>query len=173
MNSTQRRLGVAAIALASTGMLTGCGQMNNPFTTELQYDAADGVGKTLGSLSAQNLLIVNDGKSKSGQMEGLVYNSGSEDATLTITVNGQNVDVKIPAGKSVRLDGKANGNGDAKTSAVNVSNIGDAKVGDQIAVTLKTPQGGSTEAEVPVLLDQEPYGTAEPEHASDKAASHH
>ena len=174
MNSTQRRLSVAAIALVSASALAGCGQTNNPFTTELQYDPADGVSKTLGDLTAQNLLIVNDGKAKTGKMEGLVYNKGSQDATLTVSLNGQNVDVKVPAGKSVRLDGKANGNGDGKASPVNISNLGDAKVGDQVNVTLKADKGGSTEAAVPVLLDQPPYGTAEPEHpeASEKSDSH-
>lgn len=145
-------------------MLAGCGQLSNDFTTDLQYDAADGVGKTVGTLDAENLLIVNDGKSKSGTMEGLVYNSGSKDQTLTISVNGQNVDVTVPAGKSVRLDGKANGNGDAKVSPVKLNNLGDAKVGDQVSVTLKTDGAGSTQADVPVLLNQAPYGDTEVEH---------
>ena len=169
MNSAQRRLGVAAITLVGASFMAGCGQLSNSYTTDLQYDAADGISKTLGDLTAQNLLIVNDGKSKSGQMEGLVFNRSNEDATLTISLNGQSSDVKVPAGKSVRLDGKANGNGDAKTSPVSISNLGDAKVGDQVQVTLKTAKGGTTEAAVPVLLDQPPYGDTEPEHTESES----
>ena len=48
---------LAAVTAGAT--LTGCGQLINPYTTELQYDAADGVSARVGDLQAADLLIVN------------------------------------------------------------------------------------------------------------------
>lgn len=169
VNSKRRSLAVAAAALTSAAALSGCGQVTNPWTTDLHYDAADGVSATVGDLQAENLLIVNDGKDSKGKVAGLVANSGDEDRTLTISAPGaSDVTVTVPAGKSVRLDGQSNGNDDAKVSPVSLSSIDGAKVGDQISVTLKTNPGGATKAEVPVLLDQPPYGSAKVEHAEDE-----
>lgn len=164
MTSKRRSAGVMLAAVTAGATLTGCGQLINPYTTELQYDPADGVSARVGDLQASDLLIVNDGEGSEGKLNGLVYNSGSSDSQLTITVNGTDTQVTIPAGTSVRLDGKKNGNGDKTVSPVTISSLGDAKVGDQIRATLKTSPGGSTQVSIPVLLDQYPYGDAKVEH---------
>lgn len=168
---------LAAVTAAAT--LTGCGQLSNPYTTELHYDAADGVSASLGDLEAADLLIVNDGKSSSGKLSGLVYNSGNNDSQLTISVGGSQQQVTIPAGKSVRLDGKTNGNDNATVPAVTLSSLDGAKVGDQVQATLKTNAGGSTQVDIPVLLDQPPYGDAKVSHpeadsgnSADKSSEH-
>lgn len=154
-------------AAAGAVSLTGCGQLINPYTTELHYDAADGVSAHVGDLSVQDALIINDGKGGEGKMSGLVYNSGSQDRQLTISVNGSDAQVTVPAGNSVRLDGKANGNGSKTVDAVSISSLGDAKVGNQIPVSFTTSPGGSSRVSVPVVLDQPPYGNAKEEHAED------
>lgn len=167
MNPQRRRAGVLLAAVTLGATLTGCGQVINPYTTELQYDAADGVSATVGDLKAVNLLIVNDDKTHKGALEGLVYNKANEDRQLTLSVAGTDTQVTVPAGQSVRLDGKANGNGSAKVSPVEVASIGDSKPGDQIDMTLKATPGGSTQVAVPVLLNQYPYGSASVKHAED------
>lgn len=164
MTSKRRSAGVMLAAVTAGATLTGCGQLINPYTTELQYDPADGVSARVGDLQASDLLIVNDGEGSEGKLSGLVYNAGSSDSQLTITVNGADTQVTIPANSSVRLDGKKNGNGDKTVSPVTISSLGDAKVGEQISATLKTSPGGSTQVAIPVLLDQYPYGDAKVEH---------
>ena len=154
MNPQRRRAGVLLAAVTLGATLTGCGQVINPYTTELQYDPADGVSATVGDLKAVNLLIVNDDKTHKGALEGLVYNKANEDRQLTLSVAGTDTQVTVPAGQSVRLDGKANGNGSAKVSPVEVASIGDSKPGDQIDMTLKATPGGSTQVAVPVVLDR-------------------
>lgn len=154
-------------AVTGAAALTGCGQLINPYTTELQYDAADGVSASVGDLKAVDLLVVTDEKGSSNEMSGLVHNSADADRQLTISVGGTDKKVTVPAGQSIRLDGKANGNSPATVDAVSLPSLGQAKAGDQIEVSLATSPGGSTTVAVPVLLDQPPYGTTKVEHAED------
>lgn len=162
------------MALASTAglaALTGCSSVINPYTTELQYDASDGVSSQLGQVQTQNLLIVKGASGKTGEMHGLVYNSGDQDRTLNLTVGGSTINVTVPAKRSVRLDGATNGNDDTTTKAVTLNSLAGAKAGDQIDVKLSTSGGGTpatSQVSVPVLLDQEPYGSAKASHAEDE-----
>lgn len=169
VTSTRRSAGVMLAAVTAAATLTGCGQLTNPYTTELYYDAADGVSANLGDLEATDMLVVSDEKGSSGKLSGLVYNSGSSDSQLTISIGGSQQQVTIPAGESVRLDGKSNGNDGATVPAVSVPSLDGAKVGEQLQATLKTNQGGSTQLAIPVLLDQPPYGSAKVEHAEGNA----
>ena len=100
-------------AVTGAAALTGCGQLINPYTTELQYDAADGVSASVGDLKAVDLLVVTDEKGSSNEMSGLVHNSADADRQLTISVGGTDKKVTVPAGQSIRLDGKANADYDA------------------------------------------------------------
>lgn len=163
MNS--RTAGIMVAGVAAATLLTGCGEVINPYTTELHYDAADGVSASVGSLKAVNLLVVNNDKSSAGSVGGMVYNSSQSDESLTLSANGESQTIQVPAQESVRLDGKVSGNDPAKVSPVKLASLGNAKPGDTINVTLKS-NGGSTQVQVPVLLNQSPYGTAAPSHAA-------
>jgi hypothetical protein len=85
MNRGQRgKLAMATAALA-IGLLsvTGCGYIN-PQQTAVHYAASDGTQANVGPLQLRNMMIVSAGENEPGRVLGAVYNSSSEDVTLTI-----------------------------------------------------------------------------------------
>ncbi|GAB3564717.1 hypothetical protein GCM10027405_21080 [Arthrobacter alkaliphilus] len=89
MNRVQRgKLAMAAAAI-SIGLLsvTGCGYIN-PQQTNEQYSPSDGVRDDLGPLQLRNMLIVSKDANKPGRVIGAVFNTSSNDATLTISGSG-------------------------------------------------------------------------------------
>ena len=85
MNRGQR--GKLAMATAALGIgllsVTGCGY-TNPQATAKQYSASDGTQANVGPLQLRNMMIVSGGEDQPGRVIGAVYNSSSEDVTLTI-----------------------------------------------------------------------------------------
>jgi len=85
MNRGQR--GKLAMATAALGIgllsVTGCGY-TNPQQTAKHYAASDGTQANVGPLQLRNMMIISDGEDKPGRVVGAVYNSSSEDVTLTI-----------------------------------------------------------------------------------------
>jgi hypothetical protein len=85
MNRGQR--GKLAMATAALGIgllsVTGCGY-TNPQATAKQYSASDGTQANVGPLQLRNMIIVSGGEDQPGRVIGAVYNSSSEDVTLTI-----------------------------------------------------------------------------------------
>ena len=96
MNRGQRgKLAMATAALA-IGLLsvTGCGYINPQQTTE-HYAASDGTQANVGPLQLRNMMIISGGEDKPGRVIGAVYNSSSEDVTLTI-VGAAGSQTRIP-----------------------------------------------------------------------------
>ena len=85
MNRGQR--GKLAMATAALGIgllsVTGCGY-TNPQQTAKHYAASDGTQANVGPLQLRNMMIISDGEDKPGRVVGAVYNTSSEDVTLTI-----------------------------------------------------------------------------------------
>ena len=85
MNRGQR--GKLAMATAALGIgllsVTGCGYINPQQTSE-QYAASDGTQADVGPLQLRNMMIISAGEDKPGRVIGAVYNTSSEDVTLTI-----------------------------------------------------------------------------------------
>ncbi|MEC5193226.1 MULTISPECIES: hypothetical protein [unclassified Arthrobacter] len=79
--------GKLAMATAALGLgllsVTGCGYIN-PQSTNAQYAASDGTQASVGPLQLRNMMIISAGEDKPGRVIGAVYNSSSEDVTLTI-----------------------------------------------------------------------------------------
>ena len=89
MNRGQR--GKLAMATAALGIgllsVTGCGYIN-PQPTGEQYAASDGTQANVGPLQLRNMMIISAGEDKPGRVIGAVYNTSSEDVTLTIAGAG-------------------------------------------------------------------------------------
>lgn len=137
----------------------------SPAQTTKSYDAADGTNKTIGSLQLQNLLIVTSAKGDKGKLQGVAVNNGQSPMKLIVTTGKSNTTVTIPAETAVRLDGKRSADSKATVSPVSVPSVA-ARPGSSQKVTFVTKATGATEVQVPVLLDQYPYGTASPDHGT-------
>lgn len=136
---------VAAAALA----LTGC-SATNPITTLGAYDASDGAGISVGTLHAQNLLVVTAGEGEPGVLSGALANRSSDDEDVTLTVSGgEPVELSVRAGGTVLL-GATDAPAGFETFDVAVASV-DAAPGALTTVTLRTTGGGTAELRVPVL----------------------
>lgn len=140
----------------------------NPAQTDVAYVPSDGYEATVGSVQLSNVLVVTSAKGASGQLQGLATNNSSDPVDMTITPQGGSpTKITIPALKSVRLDGKTNGDDTATVPAVEISATPVAP-GHLMTVTFATPAGGADPVSIPVLLDQEPYGSASVTHADSR-----
>ena len=135
----------------------------SPAQTTKSYDAADGTNQTLGDVQLQNLLIVTSAKGEKGQLEGLAVNNGQSPVKLTVKAGSTSTNLTIPAATAVRLDGKKSGDDKATTSPVTVASVA-AAPGSFQKISFSTKSHGTTTVQVPILLDQYPYGSASPEH---------
>ncbi|MDF8265541.1 hypothetical protein [Luteipulveratus flavus] len=157
-------------ALGAAVLLSSCQSLSEQ-TTDLKYDAGDGVSATVGALQLSNVLLVTTGKGKPGEMHGMVTNNGSTAAQLQVTPAGSTpATISVPPLTAVRLDGQASGDAAAGGSGVKVPSVS-ADPGRMVQVTFSTGRSGSSAVQVPVLLDQYPYGTATLTHEPDGTAS--
>ncbi|MGN6302042.1 MAG: hypothetical protein ACTHN8_13250 [Angustibacter sp.] len=151
-----RRQGARALALAAAvSALSACGYFSQT-TTELNYNPSDGVSASVGDVGARNLLVVGD-KGSEGLVSGALVNTGSSDATVTITAPGspQPVQISVSPGQLVSL-----GSGTDQRSVV----VGNLKqpAGSLVKITLSSPQGGEVSVDVPVVAPQNEYSTVTP-----------
>ena len=106
MNRAQRgKLALAAAALG-VGLLTvtGCGYIT-PQQTSHQYAASDGIRADLGPLQLRNILLVSAGEDQPGRLIGAVYNSSSQDVTLTVNgAEGSQTEVPVKANSHTLLN---------------------------------------------------------------------
>lgn len=97
---------IAAVALGTTVALgaTGCTFMTHQATTNV-YPASDGVNveSTGGPVLVRNALVVATEDGSAGNLVAALINDSTENATLTIDVAGQQLDVRVPAGESISL----------------------------------------------------------------------
>lgn len=157
------RSAISALALAATATsLSGCMYLS-PAQTTKSYEAADGTDQTIGNVQLQNLLIVTSAKGQKGALQGLAVNNGQSPVKLTVTAGKSTATLTIPGATAVRLDGKSTGDDSAKTSPVDIASVA-AQPGASQKVSFTTTTGGTAVVQVPVLLDQYPYGSASPEH---------
>ncbi|WP_052207361.1 hypothetical protein [Sinomonas humi] len=143
---------VALVAAIGVGLLTatGCGYIN-PQQTASPYAASDGIDANVGSLQLRNALIASSGNEGSsptpssdapGRMLGSLYNTSSNDISITMTSPGQStVSMTIPKNGTVRLE-------DSSTPA-DFSNVGGVPGS---LVSVKVSDGTSTQdVQIPVL----------------------
>ena len=106
------RLAVVAVAAAA---LAGCSVIN-PITSQNHYAPADGVQVAIGSdARGLDLLVVTTAKDAPAVLTGSIYNDGTEELDVTISIDGViAAHVKVPADGTVKMgtgEGEALGSG--------------------------------------------------------------
>ncbi|TLM74924.1 hypothetical protein [Pseudarthrobacter sp. NamB4] len=104
-NRAQRgKLALTAAALGVGLLASGCGYTNAQQTTA-QYQQSDGINTEIGPLEVRNLLIVSAGEDQPGRVIAAVYNSSSEDVTLTLNgAEGSQTEVPVKASSYTLLN---------------------------------------------------------------------
>jgi hypothetical protein len=154
MRPSRRGL-IALVVAGSVPLLASCGLLS-PTSTDVEYDAANGVTAQLGDVVARDLLVVGTEGSE-GLVSGALYNSGSTDAQVTIETKGQPqpVQVDVPPGQLVTI-----GSTGSRATVV-VGNL-TKPAGTFMDLTLTSPSGGTVVTAVPVVLPRFEYATVTP-----------
>ncbi len=107
--TANKRAGRGKVVLASAALaislltVSGCGYIT-PQQTTARYAASDGIQADLGPLQLRNMLIVSAGENEPGRVLGAVYNSSSQDVTLTISgAEGSETQIPVKAQSSTML----------------------------------------------------------------------
>lgn len=142
MNRAQRgKLALTAAALGIGLLTSGCGYINSQQTSE-QYQASDGIVADLGPLKLSNILIVSSGEDQPGRVIGAVYNSSSQDVTLTMNgAEGAQTEVPVKANSYVLLNDTSD-EAILSTSGGRPGSLVDVKVsedGTNVSNTVKVP----------------------------------
>jgi len=135
-----RAAAAALIALA----LAACSAIN-PITTQNRYAPSDGVQTQIGDdAKALNLLVVTTAKDAPAVLTGSLYNGGSTDLNITVSIDGTIVDtVPVAAGSTVQL-----GTGENQTL---VQGTSPAAPGGLAGVWVGTLELGTAQVQVPVV----------------------
>lgn len=159
------RLAASAVALAGAAALTGCASQSQQ-TTDLAYDASDGVSGSTGDVDLTNVLLVTEGTGTTAHLDGMVENTSDRNVSLTVSSSGATTrKVTLPPGQTVRLDGKSDGNTTSRIPAVRLDGV-KGSPGDTVNVQFTASPGRASTLQVPLLLDQYPYGSASEPHAT-------
>lgn len=152
--------GAAALALAAATLgLSGC-QWTSPITTQLHYDASDGVSTQVGDVHVLNALIVATEENGPGNLVGTLENRGTQATTVPVSVAGASVaQVEVPPGQTVKLSDSAAG---TFTEVPRVP----ARPGGMTEVSF-----GDARADVPVLAPHDPYQSYAPAGATATTSS--
>lgn len=143
-----RRRAALAVALALPAVLAGC-SATNPITTDLDYDPSDGVSQRLGDVQVGNLIVLTAEEGAPGTVVGFVANRGTQDASVVLTVGGeQSGSIDVPAGSTVNLGPDA----DESVDLAAVPGI----PGSKLEVTITSDVSGAATVQVPVLDDTLP-----------------
>jgi len=133
---------IAAVAVAAVA-LAACSAIN-PITTQMDYQASDGVSVKVGDTKGINLLVVTTAKDAPSVLTGALHNSGAEDAVITLSIDGEiAVNVTVPAGATVKL-------GTAEGQEL-VQGKSPAAPGGLAAVWFATEADGAEQHNVPVV----------------------
>ncbi len=134
---------LATVAVVSAAALAGCSTIN-PITTQLAYDASDGISIEIGDVTGYNLLVLTPGRGETGVLTGTLQNNGDEDIAVTASLDGTTLTtVDVPAGATVMLGGDEGD--EAVTGTV------DTLPGLFADVIFQTDAAGQVSEELPVL----------------------
>jgi hypothetical protein len=129
----------AVVALAA--VLSGC-SATNPITTEEPYSASDGVRATLGSVTAENLLVIAAEADGPGAVQGALTNRGDDADTVDLVLGGDSEQLRLGAGETLLLGG---------TEGEELVLTTPAAPGAVADLALRTAADGEIAFQVPVL----------------------
>jgi hypothetical protein len=112
-------------------------------TTGKPYDASDGTGGTVGSVLAQNLLLITSGEGQPAALIGSLYNDSNASIEVQVTVADHEESFTIPAMSTVTL-GLDDGDQDFVTDAP-------VAPGRNAEVSIAVEGNGSSTKPLPVL----------------------
>ncbi|MGC4174435.1 hypothetical protein [Demequina sp.] len=135
------RLAVVAVAVAA---LSACSAIN-PITSQNEYQASDGFTVDLGDdARVINVLVMTTAKDAPAVMTGSIYNGGTEELEVTLSIDGTlATNVEVPAKSTVVL-----GTGEGQEL---VQGASPAAPGGLATVWFGTEDAGAIEAQVPVV----------------------
>jgi hypothetical protein len=134
-------VGSAVVGAVLAAVLSGC-SATNPITTEKPYSASDGVRATLGSVTAENLLLITAEADAPGALQGALSNRGDDAVAVTVGVGGDSQRFWIESGDTVLLGG---------TQGEDAVFTTPAAPGATTELTLTTAADGTETFQVPVL----------------------
>lgn len=136
------RLRAALVALVAATVLAGCATLP-PLTALSPYAASDGLQVSVGDIHGINLILVTADADSPALLTGTLTNSGSSDATVTVTLGDASETLVVPAGGEAVLGTAANESAIVfETATVAPGLIANATV---------TVAGESADAPIPVL----------------------
>jgi hypothetical protein len=180
MNRAQRgKLALTAAALGIGLLTSGCGYINSQQTSE-QYQASDGIVTDLGPLKLSNILIISAGEDQPGRLIGAVYNSSSQDVTLTVNgAEGAQTEVPVKANSSTLLN-ETSDEAILSTSGGIPGSLVDIRIsedGTNVSNTVKVPVLDATLPEykeyLPAGSTQSPSATPSPSASESEGAAGH
>lgn len=163
VSPTPTLLAVAAAAGAAA-LLSGCSSQS-PTQSLVPYQAADGVAVNLGSIQVRDLVVVSPGKDQTGVLSGVVINNGAQSVTVSFaTQGGGSASANVPAHQEAQLSGGTD------AAPASLQSVGTAP-GGLVELQVSTPDAGTENVQVPVLLPQLYYSTVTPASPAQGASS--
>ena len=155
MTRAQRgKLALTAAALGVGLLTSGCGYTNSQQTTA-RYQASDGIIADLGPLELRNILIVSAGEDQPGRLIGAVYNSSSQDVTLTVNgAEGSQTEIPVKANDYTLLN-ESSDEAILSTTGGIPGSLVDVEIsedGTNVSNTVKVPVLDTTLPEYPEYL---------------------
>lgn len=149
-----RKVTAVLAAAVSVGAASAC-SATSPAETMHTMDPSDGVPVDLGPVQVRNLALVSAGAGKAATVTGVVENSSSEDATVTMAAaGGKEVEASVPARSLVVLSE----DGDPITF-----DALEQGPGEVLPMSVAVDGSDSTPANVPVLAPTGYYEEYAPE----------
>jgi hypothetical protein len=143
-----------AVAAAITLGATGC-EFIAPVATKEIRQVTDGIDASTGSIDVRNALLISD-TGTDARFVGTLVNTGDEDRTVTLELDGTDETVDVPAGSSVVLAD------DEQHDTVDFDDV-TAKPGSLVKMYFSYQGAEGASATVPVLTSaQEEYQTLAP-----------
>ncbi|MDT0158510.1 DNA modification methylase [Microbacterium sp. ARD32] len=144
-----RLIAAAALGTAITLGATGCTFITPQETTNI-VNIADGVdvASTGGPVVVRNALIVATDDGSAGNLVAALVNDGDKSASLTVDVEGRQLNVRVPAGETVSLG--------AGEDPLLIEGLG-VKPGATVEVLFRSGDESADPIQVPVLDGTLPY----------------
>lgn len=130
----------AALVVAVSTALVGCTATSPMQTMETPGSPADGIPVDLGVVHVKNLALVSEAKGGPATVTGMVENTGTKDATVTIAAGDSQVTTTVKPKSAVRLSQ------DGERLQVTVTQ----GPGDNVPLMVSSSTGASSQAQTPV-----------------------